>query len=140
MIELPNSDFDDDGIANPDDPFLRDETNGGSVFVSPGQDLLWDFDADQDGNLPGAGGYGGGLTGVMIDGATDFEEFFQEPSTDPGQIVKLDNVKFATAAGGGTTVIESVSNGDPYQTPNNGEYLFHTGVTVPPTVETFNVK
>ena len=139
-IEPVDLDFDDDGIANVDDPFLRDASNGGSVLVLPGQDLLWDFDANQDDNLPGPDGYGGGLTGVMIDGETDFEEFFQEPSTLPGQIVKLDNVKFNTAAGGGTTVIESVSNGDPYQTPNNGEYLFHTGVTLVPTVETFNIK
>ena len=139
VVEPTDIDFDDDGIANSDDPFIRDETNGSSVFVSPGQNLLWDFDANQDGNLPGPNGYGGGLTGVMIDGDTDFEAFFQEPSTVAGQIVKLDNVKFNTAAGGGTTVIESVSNGDPYQTPNNGEYLFHTGVTVAPTVETFNI-
>ena len=139
-VEPTDSDFDEDGIVNADDPFLRDESNGGSVLVLPGQDLLWDFDADQDGNLPGPDGYGGGLTGVMIDGDTDFEEFFQEPSTLPGQIVKLDNVKFNTAAGGGTTVIESVSNGDPFQTPNNGEYLFHTGVTLASTVETFNIK
>jgi len=139
-VEPPDIDFDDDGIVNADDPFIRDNTNAGSVFVSPGQDLLWDFDADQDGNLPGPNGYGGGLTGVMINGDTDFEDFFQEPSTLPDQIVKLDNVKFSTAAGGGTTVVESVSNGDPYQTPNNGEYLFHTGVTVAPTVEIFNIK
>ena len=139
-VEPTDSDFDEDGITNADDPFLRDDSNGGSVLVLPGQDLLWDFDADQDGNLPGPNGYGGGLTGVMINGDTDFEEFFQEPATLPDQIVKLDNVKFNTAAGGGTTVIESVSNGDPYQTPNNGEYLFHTGVTLTPTVETFNIK
>ncbi len=139
-IEPTDLDFDDDGILNIDDPFIRDSTNGGSVFVLPGQDLLWDFDADQDDNLPGPNGYGGGLTGVMIDGNTDFEEFFQEPSTEPDQIIKLDNVKFNTAAGGGTTVIESVSNGDPYTTLNNGEYLFHTGVTIAPTVETFNIK
>ena len=79
--------------------------------------------------------FGGGLQGSLI-----VTQFFQEPSSIPGQIVKLDNVKFNTAAGGGTTVVEAVSNGDPYQTPNNGEYLFHTGVTVAPTVETFNIK
>ncbi|MEM8828032.1 MAG: malectin domain-containing carbohydrate-binding protein [Cyanobacteria bacterium P01_G01_bin.19] len=139
-VEPTDSDFDDDGIINVNDPFIRDGTNGGSVFVSPGQNLLWDFDADQDGNLPGLDGYGGGLTGVMVDGNTDFEEFFQEPSTLPGQIVKLDNVKFNTAAGGGTTVVEFVSNGDPFESQNNGEYLFHTGVTVAPTVETFKIK
>ncbi len=135
-----DSDFDDDGILNINDPFIRDETNGGSVLVFPGQTLFWDFDANQDNNLPGPNGYGGGLTGVMIDGVTDFEQFFQQPSTLPEQIIKLDNVKFITAAGGGTTVIESVSNGDPFQTLNDAEYLFHTGITVAPTVETFNIK
>ena len=139
-VEPIDSDVDDDGILNVNDPFIRDDSNGGSVEVLPGQDLLWDFDADQDDNLPGPNGYGGGLTGVMINDNTDFEQFFQEPSTEPGQIIKLDNVKFATAAGGGTTVIESVSNGDPYITPNNGEYLFHTGVTLAPTVETFKIE
>ncbi len=133
-------DIDDDGIININDPFIRDENNGTSVLVSPSQTLTWDFDANQDNNLPGANGYGGGLTGVMINNTTDFEEFFQEPSTIEGQIIKLDNVKFNTAAGGGTTVIESVSNGDPFETPNNGEYLFHTGVTLAPTVESFTIK
>ena len=140
LASVENLDIDDDGILNVNDPFIRDRTNGGSVVVLPGQNLLWDFDANQDNNLPGIDGYGGGLTGVMIDGVRDFEQFFQEPSTVAGQIVKLDNVKFSTAAGGGTTVIESVSNGDAWKTKNNGEYLFHTGVTIAPIVETFNIK
>ena len=135
-----DTDFDDDGIPNVNDPFIRDPNNGNSVIVSPSQTLLWDFDANQDNNLPGESGYGGGLTGVMINNSIDYEAFFQEPSTIDGQIIKLDNVKFATAAGGGTTVIESVSNGDAYQTSNDGEYLFHTGVSLAPTVETFTVK
>ncbi|WP_404785217.1 Calx-beta domain-containing protein [Altericista sp. CCNU0014] len=139
-LVLPNDpDFDDDLILNVNDPFIRDATNGGAVTLLPGQTLLWDFDANQDNNLPGANGYGGGLTGVMINGSTDFEQFFNEPSGVPGE-VKLDNVKFITAAGGGTTVIEKVSNGDPFATGNNGEYLFHTGVTISPTVDTFKIK
>ncbi|MEM7591916.1 MAG: hypothetical protein AAF383_10430, partial [Cyanobacteria bacterium P01_A01_bin.83] len=98
-IILPEDpDFDNDGILNVDDPFIRDATNGNSVLIVPGQTLLWDFDANQDDNLPGPNGYGGGLTGVMIDGTTDFEQFFQEPATFPDQIIKLDNVKFTTAA------------------------------------------
>ena len=135
-----DTDFDNDDILNINDPFIRDENNGNSVLVSPSQTLTWDFDANQDNNLPGESGYGGGLTGVMINNTTDFEVFFQEPSTIEGQIINLDNVKFNTAAGGGTTVIESVSNGDPYITLNNGEYLFHTGVTLAQTVETFTIK
>ncbi len=143
-VILPDDpDFDNDGILNVNDPFIRDATNGGSVVLFPGQTLLWDFDPNQDNNQPGPqglDGYGTGLTGVMVDGNTDFEQFFQEPSTLDGQNIKLDNVKFATAAGGGATVIENVSSGDASQTSNNGEYLFHTGVTISPTVETFTVK
>ena len=135
-----DDDFDDDGILNVEDPFIRDATNGGSVVINPGEQLLWDFDANQDNNLPGPDGYGGGLTGVMIDGETDFEAFFQEPSSLEGQNIKLDNVKFITAAGGGTTVVENVSNGDTFETFNNGEYLFHTGLTVSPFVDTLNVQ
>lgn len=140
--EPPTSaaDFDNDGLNNTIDPFIRDPANGAGVTVQPGQTLLWDFDPNQDNNLPGPNGYGGGLTGVMVDGSTDFEDFFQTPSSLPGQTVKLDNVKFITAAGGGTTVIENVSNGDAYLAENDGEYLFHTGVTVAPTVEEFTIK
>ncbi|PSN19110.1 hypothetical protein C7271_09010 [filamentous cyanobacterium CCP5] len=135
-----NLDFDNDGILNVNDPFIRDATNGGAVTLFSGQKLLWDFDANQDNNLPGPDGYGGGLTGVMLNGSVDFEQFFQSPSTLLNQDIKLDNVKFITAAGGGTTVIENVSNGDPFTTSNNGEYLFHTGVTIAPSVETFTLK
>ena len=139
-VPPPDEDVDDDGILNINDPFIRDPNNGNSVLISPSQDLIWDFDANQDGNLPGANGYGGGLTGVMINNTTDYELFFQEPSTVEGQIIKLDNVKFSTAAGGGTTVIESVSNGNPLEASNDGEYLFHTGVNLAPTVEIFTIK
>ena len=135
-----DNDFDDDGLLNVEDPFIRDATNGGSVVINPGNQLLWDFDANQDDNLPGPDGYGGGLTGVMIDGQTDFEAVFQEPSSIDGQDIKLDNVKFITAAGGGTTVVENVSNGDALETFNNGEYLFHTGLTVSPFVDTLTVQ
>lgn len=137
---LPNDDFDNDGILNVNDPFIRDANNGKSIMAVSGQPLLWDFDADQDGNLPGPDGYGGGLTGVMINGSTDFEKFFQAPSSLPGQLVKLDNVKFTTAAGGGATVVENVSNGRPFTTTNTGEYLFHTGVTIDPAADIFTIK
>lgn len=139
-LVLPDDpDFDNDGLLNTVDPFLRDATNGGQLIL-PGETYLWDFDANQDDNLPGPSGYGGGLTGVMVDGVTDFEQFFQAESTIPGQIINLDNVKFTTAAGGGTTVVEFVSNGDASASQNDGEYLFHTGVTIAPSVETFNVR
>ncbi|MGB7249896.1 MAG: malectin domain-containing carbohydrate-binding protein [Phormidesmis sp.] len=140
VVMPEDSDFDNDGLDNAIDPFIRDSTNGGGVSLFPGQTLLWDFDANQDDNLPGLDGYGGGLTGVMINGTTDFEAFFQSPSTLSDQDIKLDNVKFITAAGGGTTVIENVAGGTPTTGSNDGEFLFHTGVTIPPTVDVFTVK
>lgn len=138
---LPDDlDFDNDGINNVFDPFIRDSTNGSSALVLPGIPLQWDFDPNQDGNLPGPGGYGGGLTGVMLDNVTDYETFFQSPSTLLNQDIKIDNVKFVTAAGGGTITVENVSKGTPKESINNGEYLFQTGVKISPTVETFTVK
>lgn len=143
-LVLPDDpDFDNDGILNVDDPFIRDATNGGLAVISAGNSLLWDFDANQDGNRPGPSGYGGGLTGVMVNGTTDFEVFFNTPTADPNDdpnVTNINNVKFITAANGGTTVVEQVSNGDPFATTNNGEYLFHTGVTVAPNVETLTIK
>ncbi len=135
-----NGDIDNDGIANAIDPFIRDASNGGQAVLNSGGTLFWDFDANQDNNLPGPDGYGGGLTGVMVNGVTDFEEFFLQPSSEPGQNVNLDNVKFITAAGGGTTVIEKVSAGDAYQSGNNAEYLFHTGTTIAPSVDEFTIE
>ncbi|MEO1298695.1 MAG: Calx-beta domain-containing protein, partial [Cyanobacteria bacterium J06636_16] len=135
----PDFDADDDGILNVDDPFIRDVSNGGEAVLTPGQTLTWTFSANQT-DLPGRGGYGGGLTGVMLDGSTDFEAFLASPSTFPNQSRKIDNVKTLTASGGGTTVIEFVSNGDPLGTSNSGEYLFHTGVTIDAMVDTFTVS
>ncbi len=135
-----DEDSDNDGILNVDDPFIRDASNGTAVTLFPGQTLVWDFDPNQDNNLPGPNGYATGLTGVMIDGVTDFEAFFVSESTLPQQNIKLDNVKFNTAAGGGATVVEYVSNGDALTTANNGEYLFHTGLTLAPTIDTFTIK
>ncbi|MEO0947015.1 MAG: Calx-beta domain-containing protein [Cyanobacteria bacterium J06641_5] len=134
-----DTDLDNDGILNTNDPFTRDATNGGSAIVLPGQTLRFDFDADQDGNLVGPSGFGGGLTGAQINNSTDFEAFFQEPSPFPGQIVNLDNVGFTAAAGGGTTFIENASEGTPFGASNDGEFLFQTGVTIAPSVDTFTV-
>ena len=140
IIEGISSDIDGDGLANTIDPFTRDASNGGEAVLSAGDTFVFDFDANQDNNLVGPNGYGGGLTGVLVDGVTDVEQFFQQPSDDPNQDINLDNVKFTTAAGGGTTVIENVSNGDPNAGNNDGEFLFHTGVTVADNVDTINIE
>ncbi len=136
-----DDDFDDDGILDINDPFTRDATNGTSVLAEVGQTYNWSFAASgSGGDFPGPDGYGGGLTGVMINNTVDFEDFFQEQSTIPGLEINLDNVKFNTAAGGGATIVENASNGDPNTTSNSGEFLFHTGISIDPTVESFNVS
>ncbi|MEM6693094.1 MAG: tandem-95 repeat protein [Pseudomonadota bacterium] len=136
---LPDDpDFDNDGIFDIADPFIRDAENGTSLEIAGGETYLWDFAESASGSTPGPDGYGGGLTGVMINGTTDFEEFFAE-EVGPNQ-TNLNNVKFTTAALGGATVIEAASQGDPNAANNNGEFLFHTGVKVGETVSTFNVK
>ena len=135
-----SNDVDGDGLVNAIDPFSRDASNGGQAVLNPNSTLTFDFDANQDNNLVGPNGFGGGLTGVAVNGVTDFEQFFQLPSSDPNQIINLDNVKFTTAAGGGTTVIENVSNGDPFRDGNNGEFLLQTGVTIAPSVNTVTVE
>ena len=135
-----NNDVDGDGLVNAIDPFSRDASNGAQTVLNPGSTLTFDFDANQDDNLVGPNGFGGGLTGVAVNGTTDFEQFFQQPSSDPNQIINLDNVKFTTAAGGGTTVIENVSNGDAFSGGNDGEFLFQTGVTVAPSVENVTIE
>ena len=139
-VEGISNDVDGDGLVNAIDPFSRDASNGGQTVLNPNSTLTFDFDANQDNNLVGPNGFGGGLTGVAVNGVTDFEQFFQLPSSDPNQIINLDNVKFTTAAGGGTTVIENVSNGDPFRDGNNGEFLFQTGVTIAPSVNTVTVE
>ncbi|WP_424930544.1 malectin domain-containing carbohydrate-binding protein [Amaricoccus tamworthensis] len=129
-----DTDTDDDGIENVDDPFQRDAANGTGVVIAPGQSMIWDFDDDSDDNLQGPSGFATGLTGAAINGVTDFEQFFLSPSTRPDQVTQLDNVKFATAAGGGTTVVEFVSQGEADGAANSGEFLFHTGLSLAPTV------
>ncbi len=140
VIVPGNPDTDGDGLVNEIDPFARDATNGGQAFILPNKTVVWDFDANQDGNRPGPAGYGGGLTGVMIDGVTDYEAFYNGPADFPLQNIRLDNMKFTTAAGGGTTVIENASNGTADGAANTAAYLFHTGATVAPTVDRFTVR
>ena len=135
-----SNDVDGDGLLNAVDPFSRDPNNGADTVIQPGGTLVFDFDPNQDGNLVGPNGFGGGLTGVAVNGVTDFEQFFQDPSDDPNQIINLDNVKFTTAAGGGTTVIENVSNGDSFGAANNAEFIFQTGVSVASNVSTLNIE
>ena len=135
LILPGDTDADDDGILNASDPFMRDAANGLNTVIAPGQDYQWNFSQAADGMTPGPDGFGGGLTGVMVNGTTDFEQFFQSPL---GNGIQLDNVKFVTAAG--ATVIEKVAQGDAFQGGNDGAFQFQTGVSLAPNVGTVAFK
>ena len=141
MILPGDNDSDDDGILNVNDPFLRDASNGTGVIVTPGTETVWEFSQGAGDTTPGPDGFGGGadrphdqrhhrFRGVPAVGT----------STAAGQNIQLDNVKFVTAAAGGTTTVEEVQNGDPFEGGNNGEFFFHTGFKLADNVETFTVK
>lgn len=143
---IEDFDFDDDTILDASDPFTRDAGNGSAATVVPGQTLTWDFSDNSNNSLVGPSGYGGGLTGVATNGvdfeaSLDQDAFFQfSGAPRPLQQVPLDNLKVATAAGGGLAVIEYVSNGTPDGAANTGEFLFQTGVNVPDSVDTFTIE
>ena len=141
VLDPTNEDADFDGILNKDDPFSRDATNGTSVTITAAAPTVWEFEQGANDTTPGPDGFGGGLTGAMINGEIDYEAFYleEDPDADNAGDLRLDNVKFVTAAGGGTTTIEQVSNGDPYLDQNDGEFLFHTGFKLDQAVETFTV-
>ena len=120
-----SSDVDGDGLANTIDPFSRDATNGGGTVISAGNSLNFGFDGNSNN---GPVGFGGGLTGVAVNGVTDFE-----------QSLNLNNVGFNTGNGGAVD-INNVSNGDAFINNNSGEFLFQTGVTVANNVNTLNIQ
>jgi hypothetical protein len=105
VLDPTNEDADFDGIPNVDDPFSRDATNGTSVTITAASPTVWEFSQGAGDTTPGPDGFGGGLTGAMINGVTDFEAFYLEENPDDPPNLRLDNVKFVTAAGGGTTTI-----------------------------------
>ena len=129
-------DADDDGLINSIDPFLFDASNGASAFLLPGQSLFWDFSPTGE-NIPGPGGFGGGITGVLSNGSTNP----LAPVEDGG--LDITNAKFITAANGGATVVEADgvnSAGSPSGGANDGQYYFHTGFRAAPGLDTINVK
>ncbi|MEM8971555.1 MAG: hypothetical protein AAGD43_05745, partial [Pseudomonadota bacterium] len=140
VLDPTSEDADFDGILNQNDPFSRDATNGTSVVVNGAAPTVWEFSQGANDTTPGPDGFGGGLTGAMINGVIDYEAFYLEENPNDPPNLRLDNVKFVTAAGGGTTTIEEVSNGDPLGTANNGEYLFHTGFVLDQAVDTFTIS
>ena len=95
-------------------------------MISAGNSLNFGFTSSND-SFTGPVGFGGGLTGLAVNGAADFEQ------------ADLSNVVL-DSANGGTFTINDVSNGDAFVDINGGEFLFQTGVTVADNVNTLNVQ
>ena len=127
-------DIDGDGIPNVADPFQYDSSNGTATILPSNGNLVWNFQFGAGNTTPGPSGVFLGLTGHMQNGTRDFLAPVAEGGLD------LNNVKIGTAAGGGLVVVEQVSNGTAAGAANTGEYLFQTGISVAPNVETFNIK
>ena len=120
------TDVDGDGLANNIDPFSRDASNGANNVISAGNSLNFGFTSSND-SFTGPVGFGGGLTGLAVNGAADFEQAdFSNIVLDPSN--------------GGSFTINNVSNGDAFVDINGGEFLFQTGVTVADNVNRLNVQ
>ena len=100
-------DVDGDGLANNIAPFSRDASNGANNVISAGNSLNFGFNSSFD-DFSGSVGFGGGFTGLAVNGAADFEQ------------ADLSNVVL-DSANGGTFTINDVSNGDAFVDINSGE-------------------
>ena len=127
-------DIDGDGLLNTVDRFQADAANGLATFLSSGSSYNWNFQFGAGNSAPGPAGLFLGLTGHMTNGSRDFVAPVAEGGLDLG------NVKIGTAAGGGLIVVEEVSNGTASGPANTGEFLFQTGVSLAPDVQSFNVQ
>ncbi|MFO7763705.1 MAG: choice-of-anchor D domain-containing protein [Wenzhouxiangellaceae bacterium] len=111
VSNLNDPDDDNDGIADVDDPFALDPTNGLGTSVPVDYPF---FNTD-----PGTGLFGLGFTGLMLplNGASTWLELF-----DPEQL----------AAGGtsGLMTVENVTVGDAFQAGNSQENAFLYGVDI----------
>ena len=118
VSDLNDSDDDDDGILDTQDPFVWDAANGLNTDLP----VIYPF---TNGN-PGTGFFGLGFTGLMSNGTADYLTLFN-----------TDNI---TAGGaGGNFTIDAVPAGDPYGTKNSQEYAFQFGINVDNTSRPFTV-
>ncbi|HYD47845.1 MAG TPA: hypothetical protein VEB21_05830, partial [Terriglobales bacterium] len=132
--QTSDPDLDDDGLLNTVDPFQTDAANGLGTVLASNASLHWNFQFGAGNSAPGPPGLFLGLTGHMVNGMRDFVAPVAEGGLD------MTNVKVGTAAGGGLVVIEDVSTGTASGTANTGEFVFQTGLSLAPDIETFNVK
>ncbi len=114
-----DTDDDNDGIADVDDPFALDNANGANTSIP----LLYDWENNSEG--PG-GIFYLGFTGLMSNGLNDYSALY-----NPYQM---------TASGAaGVLTIDNITGGDAYQGNNSQEYGFQLGINVSPSSPVFTV-
>ena len=118
VSDLNDTDDDEDGILDLQDPFVWDAANG----LNTNLPVVYPF---TNGN-PGTGFFGLGFTGLMSNGTSDYLTLFN-----------ADNI---TAGGaGGNFTIDAVPGGDPYGGGNSQEYAFQFGINVDNSSRPFTV-
>jgi hypothetical protein len=118
---LLDSDDDNDGIADGNDQFAWDATNGTSMDLS--SPICYPLENEN----PGTGFFGLGFTGLMTNGSTDYLDQFDENNVNAGGAT-------------GKFTIDAVPPGDAFSNTNTQEYGFQFGVDVSSVTGTFTVQ
>jgi hypothetical protein len=119
--DLLDPDDDNDGIADPNDPFALDPDNGSSTQLPI--EFTWDNDAPEVGGILGLG-----FTGIMTNGSAPWSTQY-----DP------DNMTVRGAAG--VVTIDEVPAGDALGSANSQQYGFQVGIDASPTTnDAFTVR
>jgi hypothetical protein len=115
MSDRLDGDDDNDGRADPSDPFARDRLNG--LGTSLPVNYVWENDAPSPGGLLNLG-----FTGLMTNGATDYLDQF-------------DPLNMTTGGAAGVVSIDEVDPGD--ATGNQQKYGFQFGINARPAGRAF---
>lgn len=126
ISDLNDTDDDNDGLLDFEDPFAIDDTNGLSATLP----IHYNWGVGD----PGTGLAGLGFTGLMSDGVTDWADFFDPTRLTPGGAAgkfTVDDVTSGDALGADNTQDSAFQLGVPIDAAT-GAVSFSTRVDVPP--------
>ncbi|MCR6639122.1 MAG: T9SS type A sorting domain-containing protein [Sporocytophaga sp.] len=112
-------DDDNDGVPDNQDFFALDNQNGLQNNIPKIFNLT---NAD-----PGTGFFGVGLTGLMSNGTSNYQDLYNNDNIIAGGAI-------------GAITVEEVPEGDAYQTNNNQQYAFQVGINTNKNTGVFTVK
>ncbi|MCB1755127.1 MAG: hypothetical protein KDJ38_06375 [Gammaproteobacteria bacterium] len=117
--DLLDTDDDNDGIEDAEDPFALDPDNGATTSIP----LRYDWEND-DG--PPGGILNLGFTGLMTNGSQDYNALF-------------DQYQITAGGAAGVLTIDNIAAGDAYKSKNTQEYAFQFGINVSSQSPVFTV-